>query len=173
MNDYNLPGPGDQCLCGAYYGCRCPPEPDPDAYYEASYEAGYDHCLADGYSERPLTEWVYRTGYRVRYERDADGRQRAVHVMTALRFAEFTWRHRHGSEAAYAVWFERQYGFDLAAYLAGYDDAGAGLPSAVADPDRHALCAEALDGYAPAPDLYDERLGPWPAVAGVDPWLPF
>ncbi|PAP77251.1 hypothetical protein [Rubrivirga marina] len=109
-----LPGYGDACLCGSYGPCRCAPGPDVDAYYEASYEAGYDHCLADGYSERPLTEWVYRTGYRVRYERDADGQQRVSHVMTALRFAEFTWRHYHRTEAAYGVWFERQYGFDLA-----------------------------------------------------------
>jgi len=34
-----------------------------------------------------------------------------------------------------------------------------GLPSAVGTPERHALCANALDGYEPAFDLYDERLG--------------
>jgi len=173
MNYCNLPGPGDQCLCGSYYACRCAPEPNDDAYYEASYEAGYDHCLADGYDEGPLTEWVYRSGYRIRYVPDADGRRQAVHVMTPLRFAELTWRHGHASEAAYAVWFERQYGFDLASYLAGYDDAGAGLPSAVSDPDRHAACAEALDACEPPPDLSDERLGPWPARVEVDDWLPF
>ncbi|WP_281253030.1 hypothetical protein [Rubrivirga marina] len=43
----------------------------------------------------------------------------------------------------------------------------------VDDPERHALCAEALDSYEPAPDLYDERLGPWPAPAEVDDWLLF
>ncbi|PAP76367.1 hypothetical protein [Rubrivirga marina] len=173
MSSYNLPGYGDACLCGSYGPCRCPPEPDADAYHQASYEAGYGHCTADGYDERPLTEWVYRTGYRVRYDRGPDGRPRATHVMTALRFAAFTWRHGHRSEAAYSVWFERQYRFDLASYLMGYDDAGAGLPSAVDDPERHRLCAEALDAYEPMPDLYDERLGPWPAPAEVDDGLPF
>ena len=58
-------------------------------------------------------------------------------------------------------------------YLAGFEDAMAGLPSAVADPDRHRAFAAALDAYEPEPDLYDETLGPWPAPAEVDSDLPF
>ena len=60
--------------------------------------------------------------------------------MTPLRFAELTWRHRHASAAAYGRWFERHYGHDLDAYLAGYDDAGAGLPSAARSERAHARC---------------------------------
>ena len=61
-----MPGPGDFCHGCNRLLCRCPPEPDVDAYFEASYQAGYDACTADGYCERPMTEWVYRTGSRTR-----------------------------------------------------------------------------------------------------------
>ena len=61
----SMPGPGDFCHGCNRLLCRCLPEPDVDAHYEASYQAGYDAYLADGYRERPLTEWVYRTGSRV------------------------------------------------------------------------------------------------------------
>ncbi|GAB5550266.1 MAG: hypothetical protein SangKO_100260 [Sandaracinaceae bacterium] len=122
--------------------CRCQPEPDVDAYYDASYQTGYEACLADGYSERPMTEWVYRTGSRV--TRDAEAK-RLCHHMTPLRFAGLTWRTRHASVYAYRRWFERHFEHDLDAYLAGYDDAGAGLPSAVADPEAHARAAALLD----------------------------
>ena len=126
----SLPGPGDFCHGCNRLMCQCPPEPDYEAYYEASYRAGYEACRADGYSERPMTEWVYVTGQPATWDA---AEKRLVHHMTPLRFAELTWRHRHASAHGYARWFERQYGHDLDAYLAGYDDAGAGLPSAVCD----------------------------------------
>ena len=172
--DHALPGYGDACLCGDYYACRCRPEPDVSAHHEASYQAGYEACLADGYDERPMTEWVYRTGHRCLYRPGPDGRPRPIHAMTALWFAEFTWRRFCRTEAAYRRWFESEYGHDLAEYLAGYDAAGAGLPSAASDPDRHAVCVAVLEGYGePTPDLHDQPLGSWPAPAETDTDLPF
>ena len=120
-----MPGPGDFCHGCNRLLCQCQPEPEYDHHFEASYEAGYEACLADGYCERPMTEWVYLTGRRAVW----DAEEKCLrHHMTLLRFAELTWRTHHTSRWAYARWFERQYGFDLEAYLVGYDDAGAGLP---------------------------------------------
>ena len=167
-----MPGPGDFCHGCNRLLCRCQPEPDIDAYCEASYKAGYEACLADGYCERPMTEWVYRTGSRVTW----DGTEkRLVHHMTPLRFAELTWRAHHTSRWTYARWFERQYGLDLEAYLVGYDDAGAGLPSAVCDERDHARAEAALDAYEPMPDFVEEPepiLSP-PEAVGADDWMPF
>ncbi len=160
--------------CNEYLGCHCGQiEAAYEARRDASYEAGYEACLADSYDERPMTEWVYRSGTRHTVETGPDGRRRVVRHTVPVYFAELTWRRYNRTEAAYRAWFERTYGHDLDEYLAGYDDAGAGLPSAVDDPERYRLCAEALDDYEPAPDLYDERLGPWPAPAEVEDWLPF
>ena len=145
-----MPGPGDFCHGCNRLLCRCQPEPDVDAHWEASYQAGYEACLADGYCERRMTEWVYRTGSRVTWDAH---QERRVHHMAPLRFAELTWRTHHASAWAYARWFERQYGLDLEAYLAGYDAAGAGLPSEVADPEAHARAAAAFDGYAPLSEV--------------------
>ena len=146
----SLPGPGDFCHGCNRLLCRCQPEPDVDAHDEASYQAGYDACIADGYCERPMTEWIYPTGQRATWDA---GAKCLRYRMTPLRFAELTWRTHHTSAWAYARWFERQYGLDLEAYLAGYDDAGAGLPSEVADPEAHARAAAALDGYAPLSEV--------------------
>jgi len=140
-----MPGPGDVCHGCNRLLCQCQPEPDVDAYLEASYEAGYDACLADGYSQRPMTEWIYRTGSRAVW----NAHRQLVHHMTPLWFTEITWRHRHTGVWAYARWFERHYQLDLDAYLEGFDDAGAGLPSAVAEPARHAHAVAALDAYDP------------------------
>ena len=145
----SLPGPGDFCHGCNRLLCQCRPEPDIDVYLETSYEAGYEACLADGYSERPMTEWIYVTGSRCVWNAD----RQLVHSMTPLRFAELTWRHRHASAWAYARWFEWQYGYDLEAYLEGFDDAGAGLPSEVADPEAHVRAAAALDGYVPLSEV--------------------
>ena len=93
-----------------------------------------------------MTEWVYRTGSRAVWDAEA---KRLRHHMTPLRFAELTWRHHHASAWAYGRWFERLYGFDLEGYLAGFDDAGAGLPSAVCDERAHARAEAALDAYCP------------------------
>ena len=144
-----MPGPGDFCHGCNRLLCRCPPEPDYQAYWEASYQAGHDACLDDGYSERPMTEWVYLTGSRCAW--DAEER-RLVHHMVPLGFAELTWRHRHASAAAYGRWFERHYGHDLEGYLTGYDDAGAGLPSVVCDERAHARADAALDAGEPIPE---------------------
>ena len=146
----SLPGPGDFCHGCNRLLCRCQPEPDVDAHDEASYQAGYDACIADGYCERPMTEWIYPTGQRATWDAEATCLR---YRMTPLRFAELTWRTHHASAWAYARWFERQYGLDLEAYLAGYDDAGAGLPSEVADPEAHARAVAALDGDAPLSEV--------------------
>lgn len=167
---HSLPGYGDRCLCGSYYGCHCPPEPDVDGYLDASYVAGFDACAADGYDDRPLAEYIYKTYHRVRW---STAERRLVYAMTDERFAEFTWRHAHRDGVAYAWWFGREHGHDLSEYLAGYDDCGAGLPCAVREPEQHRLYAEALDALADEPDLYDEPLGPWPSSAEVEDWLPF
>lgn len=125
--------------------CRCrADEADREAHYEASYAAGHADCLADGYDGRPGAETVYRTGARTTWDAAAS---RWRHAMVPVRFAAFTWRAHHRTAGAYAGWFGRAYGHDLRAYLAGYDDAGAGLPSAVDDPGGHAACAAALDAY--------------------------
>ena len=178
-----MPGPGDFCHGCNRLLCRCFPEPDHESYFQASYQAGYEACLDDGYSERPMTEWVYRTGSHAVWDA---AEKRLVHHMTPLGFAELTWRHRYASAGAYRRWFERQCGHDLEEYLAGYDDAGAGLPSASADPEAHAKAEAALDACEPiprdAPESEIARHGvaascaalavPASAVAHDD-WLPF
>ena len=146
----SLPGPGDFCHGCNRLLCRCQPEPDVDAHDEASYQAGYEACLADGYCERPMTEWIYPTGQRATWDAEAKCLR---YRMTPLRFAELTWRTHHTSAWAYARWFERQYGLDLEAYLAGYDDAGAGLPSEVADPEAHARAVAAIEDDAPLSEV--------------------
>ncbi|MDT7858249.1 hypothetical protein RQM47_16490 [Rubrivirga sp. S365] len=169
----SMPGPGDFCHGCNRLLCRCPPEPDYESYFEASYQAGHEACLADGYSERPLTEWVYLTGSRCRWDATE---KRLVHHMAPLRFAELTWRHRHTSAVSYRRWFERQYGHDLEEYLAGYDDAGAGLPSASADPEAHARAEAALDAHEPVPEHVEPVPETTPSCAslvGDEDWLPF
>ena len=168
-----MPGPGDFCHGCNRLLCRCLPEPDHDAHAEASYQAGYEACLADGYCERPMTEWVYRTGSRAVWDAEAE---RLRHHMTPLRFAELSWRHRHASARAYARWFERQVGYDLDAYLAGYDDAGAGLPSAVRDAEAYARAEAALAAYEPVSDPIQSSTqvaDPACGAVEVDDWMPF
>jgi hypothetical protein len=173
-----MPGPGDFCHGCNRLLCRCQPEPSAaserriDAYFEASYEAGHEACLEGGYSERPMTEWVYRTGSRAVWDAEAKCLR---YFMTPLRFAELTWRHRHASVWAYGRWFERLFGFDLEGYLAGFDDAGAGLPSAVCDERVHARAEAALDAYGPVLDLdaKPEPIQSSPQGVEVDDWMPF
>ena len=95
--------------------------------------------------------------------------------MTPLRFAGLTWRTHHASVWAYGRWFERQYGYDLEAYLVGFDDAGAGLPSAVCDERAHARAEAALDAYGPVLDFEEEPepIQPSPEAVGADDWMPF
>ena len=160
--------------CGDYLSCRCGQvEAAHAAHRDDSYTAGYDAAQADGYDQRPMAEWVYRSDVRHTYEDGPDGRRRLVRRRVPVYFAELTWRRYNATEGAYRRWFEREYVWDLESYLEGYDDAGAGLPSAVGDPERHRLCAEALDAYEPEPDLYDRPLGPWPAPAPVEDGMPF
>ena len=168
----SLPGPGDFCHGCSRLLCRCQPEPDVDAHFEASYQAGYEACLADGFSERPMTEWVFRTGSHAVWDAEAKCLR---HHMTPLRFADLTWRHRYASAWAYGRWFERLYGFDLEGYLTGFDAAGAGLPSAVCDERAHVRAETALDAYEPVPGL-DEKPEPIqssPQVVELDDWMPF
>ena len=171
-----MPGPGDFCHGCNRLLCRCLPEPSAagdrrlDAHFEASYEAGYDACLADGYSERPMTEWIYRMGSRCVWDAAA---RRLVHHMVPLRFAELTWRHSHASVWSYSRWFERQYGLDLDGYLAGFDDAGCGLPSAVRDPDAHAWAERALDAYGAVLHDFPAPVECLVAQGDVDDGLPF
>ena len=167
-----MPGPGDFCHGCNRLLCRCQPEADHDAHFEASYQAGYEACRADGYSERPMTEWVYRTGSHAMWDAEAKCLR---HHMTPLHLKELTWRHRHVSACAYGRWFEQLYGFDLEGYLAGFDDAGAGLPSAVCDEQAHARAEAALDAYEPMPNLDEEPepIQSSPQVVEVDDWMPF
>jgi hypothetical protein len=157
-----MPGPGDFCHGCNRLLCRCLPEPDPEVFFERAYEAGHEACLADGYSKRPMTEWIYVTGQRATWDAEAKVFR---YRMTSLRFAEWTWRHHHASPWHYARWFERQHGLNLESFLAGYDDAGAGLPSAVSAPEHHAACEAALLAGDPLPEP------PVPVCAGDG--LPF
>ena len=143
MTPFNhTPLPGGLCFCGHLICPDCQQDPDWDTYHDASYQAGYDHCTADGYDDRPMTEWIYRTACRTEW---IGGR--IEYHMTPIRFAELSWRRAHASASAYRRWFEREYGYDLEDYLQGYDDAGAGLPSAVGEPEVYAVCAARLDAY--------------------------
>lgn len=176
MSSYSLPGYGDVCPCGSYGPCRCPPEPDPEVLFDEAYERGYDACLSNGPDDHPFAcsptdpasaavarDWRrLASGYSVV---GVDGR----------RFYGSTWFNAPRAWALLGL-----YGFDPfrgepcpGGYLAGFEDAMAGLPSAVADPDRHRAFAAALDAYEPEPDLYDRPLGPWPAPVEVDSDLPF
>ncbi|MEM1044393.1 MAG: hypothetical protein AAGI91_17425 [Bacteroidota bacterium] len=138
----SLPDPSDFCPDCNRLTCRCFPDshcggPEYGARWCSSYEAGHEACLADGYSERPMTEWIYPVVVK--------GRGVMLDRLGArVRFDEFTWRHRHGDAWRYRAWFERLFGHDLEAYLAGYDDAGAGLPSAVSESGAHARAVAAL-----------------------------
>ena len=172
----SLPGPGDQCLCGSYYACRCRPDPDPDALYDEAYDRGYDACLEGGYDNHPLACWpsdAAEAALARDWRRLATGG--SVVGTDGRRFYGSNWFNVPG---AWRHW--GPYGHSPLrgepcpeGYLQGFDDAGAGLPSAVADPERHAACAAALDAYEEPPDLYDEALGPGPAPSEVESSLPF
>lgn len=171
-----LPGPGDQCVCGSYYACRCVPEPDPEDLYDDAYERGYDACHADGPDDHPLACWPTD-------EAEAALARDWRRLVTGDFIVGIDGRRFYGSSwfnvrRAWALW--GLYGIDPFrrepcpdGYLAGFEDAMAGLPSAVVDPVRHRICAAALDAYQPEPDLYDRPLGPWPEPAAVDDSMPF
>ena len=173
MRYLTLPDPTDFCPGCARARCACPHPAHEDARHAAAYAAGHAAGLEGGYDDRPMTEWVYRTGHRVLYRPGPDGRPRLVYAMTPIRFAAFSWRRFNRTGGAYRRWFEREYGHDLRAYLAGFDDAGAGLPSAVDDPECHAVSASALDAYGPEPLLYEWPAAPAPAWTEGDDGLPF
>ncbi|WP_412062116.1 hypothetical protein [Rubrivirga sp. IMCC45206] len=176
MSYHTIPGPGDQCHCGSYYACRCQPEPDPDVLFDEAYQRGHDACMSDGADNHPLACWP-STPADAALARDwrrlvaghsivgIDGRRfYSSHWFNVLR----PWQHRG------------LYGFDPfrrepcpEGYLAGFEDAMAGLPSAVDDPERHRAFAAALDAYEPEPVLYDWPIGPMPAPAEDDDWMPF
>ena len=158
-----IPGPGDFCAGCNRLVCGCRPGPDHDGHYDRSYEAGYAHCLIDGYDDRPGTEYIYRSGCYTAW--DAAARQMRHHMMPVW-FVELTWRCANRTVCGYRRWFEHEYGYDLELYLAGYDDAGSGLPSAVASPEAHARAAAALGAYELLPCEPETVLVPY-EVASV------
>ena len=171
----SLPGYGDMCFCGSYGPCHCPPEPDPEILYQEAYERGYDACLADGPDNHPLACWPddpVSAAVARDWRRLVSGQS-----IVGIDGRRFYGSHWFNVTRAWAT--RGLYGLDPfrrepspADYLAGFEDAMAGLPSAVADPERHRICAAALDAYEPAPVLYDEPIGPWPE-ADTEDWMPF
>lgn len=152
--------------CRRSLGCRCgATEAAHEAFLDASYQAGYDLALLD-YDERAGTEWLLRSGVRWLA---VDGR--TVPVAVPLYFRLFSWRSYHRSVECYAAWYRREYGCDLVEYLRGFDDAGAGLPSAVDAPEAHARAAAALDAYRPVPAPTPDPVTVWPD--SDDDGLPF
>ena len=146
--------------------CACPPPPDEDDFYAEHYAYGYDACLADGYDNHPLACWptgeaeaaVARDWLRLVTGGSVRGIDGKPFCRSAWFHSPTRWRDRgiYGYDALRSFpWPE--------ATLAGWDDCGAGLPSAVDEPERYAVCAAALDRYEPVPDLHDDPLGPQPA----------
>jgi len=176
MSNYNLPGPGDQCVCGSYGACRCQPEPDPDILFDEAYERGYDACQADGPDNHPLACWP-SNHLDVAVARDW---RRLVSggSIVGIDGRRFYGSHWFNAPRAWAL--RGLYGLDPfrrepcpEGYLLGFEDAACGLPNAVCDPERHRLFAAALEAYEPTPDLYNEPPGPWPEPDPVEGWLPF
>ena len=164
--------------CNTCLGCTCPPPGWEDERYEEAYERGYEACLSDGYDAHPLACWPCD-------EADAAMASDWLRLVTGAAVRGVDGRRFYGSN-----WFNvpgayrrrGPYGHDPLrgepcpeGYLAGWDDCGAGLPPAVSDPERHAVCAAALDDYEPVPDLDDALAGPVVPLepADVDDALPF
>ena len=171
-NSYFCPG------CNTLLGCTCPPPGYEEALYDEAYERGYEACQTDGYDNHPLACWPSN-------EAEAAMARDWVRLVSGgsicgtdgRRFYASNWFNVPG---AYRYW--GLYGHDPLrgepcrdGYLAGWDDCGAGLPSAVSDPERYAACVAALDDYEPVPDLYDAFVGPTraPVRADVEDGLPF
>ena len=176
MNSYNLPGYGDICLCGSDGPCRCLPDPDPEVLYQEAYERGYDACLSDGPDNHPLACWP---GDPVSAAVARDWRRLASgQSIVGIDGRRFYGSHWFNAPRAWSL--RGLYGLDPfhrepypADFLAGFEDAMAGLPSAVTDPERHRVCAAALAVYEPAPAFYDRTIGPVSAPTEVDSDLPF
>ena len=174
--DIDLPGPGDQCHCGSYYACYCGPEPNPEDTFDEAYERGYQACADDGPDDHPLACWPenYVDAAVARdWRRLVSGR--SVVGVDGRRFYGSNW-----FNVPRAWRLRGLYGLDPfrrepcpEGFLAGFEDAMAGLPSAVAAPDRHRACAAALDAYEPGPVLYDRPIGPVPAPTEGEDRLPF
>ena len=172
--NHSLPGPGDFCVCG-HLVCRCAPEPDPEDLFEEAYQRGYDACEADGYGNHPLYWPSVSTGAEDALARnwrrlcmggtitDTKGRKVYSSNVFNARPRPWPWPFRYNPLLGEQ---------DAESFLMGWDDAGAGLPSAVRDPEAHAVHAAAMDACEPwalyrQPDLSDTPLGPWPAPSGL------
>ena len=170
----HLPGVGDVCLCGRYGPCRCAPEPDPGAFHDAAYERGYAACEAG--EDHPLACWP-RDPVSAAVARDWR-RLASGGSVVGVDGRRFYGSHWFGAPGAWRL--RGLYGFDPFRrepcpedYLAGFEDAMAGLPSAVTDPERHRACAARLDAYEPTLDLDESASGSTPVSAESDDGLPF
>lgn len=161
--------------CNTLFGCTCPPPGYEDSLSEEAYQRGYEACEADGYDNHPLNVWPTDDG-EAALARDwrhlctggtiADTTGRRLYSSNVFHYSRRTWPwpYRYNPLRAEP---------DPEAYLMGWDDCGAGLPSAVRDPDEHAIHAAALDACEPwaleqLPDIYDGPDGPWPARAETE-----
>ncbi|HIF20706.1 MAG TPA: hypothetical protein EYQ27_02085 [Gemmatimonadetes bacterium] len=165
--------------------CACPPPGYEDHAADEAYQRGYAACVTDGYGEHPLF-WPVASGeaeaaLALDWRRlctggtltDTDGCRVYGSTVFNARPRPWPWPYRSNPLTGEP---------DPETYLVGWDDAGAGLPSAVDDPEAHAVHAAALDACEPwalcrQPDLSGVPLGPWPArrepaLAGEDD-LPF
>ena len=173
---YNsLPCPTDFCPGCNRTRCACPPPGYEDYLYAEAYQRGYDACEADGYDEHPLNVWpadeaeaaLARDWRRLctgGHVTSTEGRRIYGSTVFNARPRPWPWPYLYNPLAG-----ER----DTEAYLAGWDDCGAGLPSAVRDPEEHAVHAAAIDACEPwaleqRPDVYDGPLGPWPMPAKAE-----
>ncbi|MEL6615215.1 MAG: hypothetical protein AAFQ43_05730 [Bacteroidota bacterium] len=166
-----LPCPSDYCAGCNRIRCQCPPPGYEEHVRDEAYERGYSACLADGYSEHPLY-WM-----SVSSEAEAALARVWRHLCTGGRIIDTNGRRVYGSHVFGArprpwPWPFRSNPLtsepDPESFLEGWDDAGAGMPSAIQDPDAHAVHAKALDDYEPwalhrQPDISDIPFGPWPA----------
>ena len=148
--------------------CACPPPLDEDALYAEHYAYGYDACLADGYDNHPFACWP------------ADEAEAAMARDWLRLVTGGSVRGVDGKPFYASHWFRSRtrwrdrgiYGYDSLrstpwpeATLVGWDDAGAGLPSAVDEPEHYAICAAALDRYERTLDLSSEMLAPCPLAS--------
>lgn len=155
--------------------CTCPPPGYEDHLADEAYRRGYEACVAGGYGEHPLFWPVVTDEAEAALARDwrrlctggtisaTDGRRvYGSHVFNAWP-RPWPWPYRGNPLTGEP---------EPESYLAGWDDAGAGMPSAVDEPEAHAVHAAALDACEPwalrrRPDVSDVPFGPWPVASGA------
>ena len=141
--------------------CACSPPLNEEALYDEHYARGYEACQTDGYDNHPLA-------CRASNEPDAALARDWMRLVSGGSLLGIDGKRFYGSH-----WFRsptrgRDRGLfghhplrdDLwpEATLAGWDDAGAGLSSAVDEPERHAICAAQLNDYEQILDASMTRL---------------